>query len=207
MRRIFLSMPLVTVTGNPLAHCPHCGESIVKLARSAIFPLLLSAFFAATPASAAPLLFDFTGQSITGPVTATFQLDSNPVPDQINDQSAFGYGQVFFDNVAGVFNGQASTASSISFGTGIASQFQISGSPSGFAQFGGDEVFTGPFSNPVFSPGTYTFTGFGRGTLTVSSIAASVPEAATWTTMVIGFGAIGFAMRRRSSARKTASIA
>ena len=57
----------------------------------------------ASPAYAAPLLFNFTGATLTGPVTASFQLDSNPTPSSINDQSIFGYGQVFFNNVSGIF--------------------------------------------------------------------------------------------------------
>ena len=151
----------------------------------------------ASPAYAAPLLFNFTGASLTGPVTASFQLDSNPTPNSINDQSAFGYGQIFFNNISGVFNGNAEIASSISFGTGLASQFQIQSPSSGFAQFGGATVFTGTFNNPVFSPGTYAFTGFSRGTLTVSQAVAAVPEHASWAMMIFGFGAMGIAMRRR----------
>lgn len=158
----------------------------------------------AAPASAAPLLFSFTGQTLTGPVTASFQLDSNPVPSRINDQPIINSGQIFFDNVPGVFNGVAQTASSISFGTGLASAFQISGTTNPFAQFAGAPVFTGPLTAPVFRPGTFSFTGFSNGTLTVSQVAAAaVPEPATWAMLIAGFGGIGFAMRRRAKVRTT----
>lgn len=169
----------------------------MKFPKSAILPLAIGGFVSATPAVAVPLLFNFTGQSITGPVTASFQLDSNPIPDRINDQSTFGFGQIFFNNIPGIFNGNSGIAPTISFGTGLASQFQISGTSAGFAQFGGQTVFTGPFSNPVFSPGTFTFSGFSSGTLIVSAIAAGVPEPATWAMMLTGFGMVGFGMRRR----------
>lgn len=155
--------------------------------------MLVGSLIATAPASAVPLLFTFSGQSITGPVMASFRLDSNPTPDRINDQSIFGFGQIFFDNVPGVFNGHAEVAQTISFGTGIASQFQISGSSAGFAQFGGQTVFTGTFAKPVFTAGTYQFTGFSSGTLSV----ADVPEPASWAMMVGGFGLLGVTLRQR----------
>ena len=169
----------------------------MKLAAKATLSLILGGLLASSPASAFPLLFSFTGQSLTGPVTASFQLDSNPTPDRINDQSVFGIGQIFFNNVSGVFNGSAEIAPTISFGTGLASQFQISGSSSGFAQFGGQTVFSGSLSNPVFTPGTFNFTGFSSGTLTVSEVTAAVPEPATWAMMIGGFALAGATMRRR----------
>ena len=168
----------------------------MNILRSALLPLVLSGVVTAAPASAATLLFNFTGQTLSGPVTAAFQLDSNPVPDQINDQSAFGFSQLFFNNVSGVFNGQTQT-STIAFGTGLASEFQILGTSAGFAQFNGQRVFTGAVNAPVFSPGTFTFTGFSRGTLTVSEAVATVPEPSTWAMMIIGFGMVGFGLRSR----------
>ena len=43
------------------------------------------------------------------------------------------------------------------------------------------------------------------GTLFAST--SSVPEPATWTMMLVGFGIVGFAMRKRSNARTTVSYA
>ena len=178
----------------------------MKLSRSAFLPFIIGGIMTAAPATAAPLLFSFMGQTLTGPVMGSFQLDSNPTPSRVNDQSLFGFGQIFFDNVPGVFNGTPQTAS-ISFGTGIASQFQVSGTTSGSGQFGGQTVFTGPLTAPVFAPGTFRFTGFSSGTLTVSQIAAAVPEPATWAMMIVGFGTVGFAMRCRSKVRTTVAYA
>lgn len=175
------------------------------LRKSAFLSLVIGGLVATGPASAAPLLFSFTGRTLTGPVTASFQLDSNPTPSRINDQPIISSGQIFFDNVPGVFNGISQNASSISFGTGLASAFQISGTANSFAQFAGNPVFTGPLTAPVFSPGTFTFTGFSSGTLTVSQVAA-VPEPATWAMMIVGIGAVGATMRRRAKVKTAVSF-
>lgn len=39
-----------------------------------------------------------------------------------------------------------------------------------------------------------------RGNLVIASVNGSVPEPATWAMMLVGFGGIGFAMRRRKAA-------
>ena len=179
----------------------------MRMTKLALLASMGAACMVSAPATAATLLFDFTGSTLTGPVTAVFQLDSNPIPSRTNSQPIINTTQIFFDNISGVFNGTTQTASTIAFGTGLASQFQILGTTSGFAQFGGQNVFTGPVTNPVFNVGTYTFTGFSRGTLTISAVTAAVPEPATWAMMLIGFGGIGFAMRRRSKVRTTVSYA
>lgn len=169
----------------------------MKLATKATLSLIVGGLLASSPAAAFPLLFSFTGQNFGGPITASFQLDSNPTPSRVNDQAIIQSGQIFFDNVSGIFNGNAETASSISFGTNLLSQFQISGTSLGFAQFGGQTVFSGSLSNPVFAPGTFNFTGFTRGTLTVSEVTAAVPEPATWAMMIGGFALVGSSMRRK----------
>lgn len=59
------------------------------------------------------------------------------------------------------------------------------------------------FSTDAFgSIGTYNTLNVptaGIGKLVVSNIAAAVPESTTWAMMLVGFGAIGAAMRRRSA--------
>jgi hypothetical protein len=60
-------------------------------------------------------------------------------------------------------------------------------------------------ASTLLTPGTYTFNFAGNagadasGALTgnVTIMAAPVPEAATWGMMILGFGAMGFAIRRR----------
>lgn len=49
------------------------------------------------------------------------------------------------------------------------------------------------------TPGVFSFTAQGTQitSFSASAISAAVPEPATWAMMLLGFGAIGFAMRRR----------
>lgn len=157
--------------------------------------IALSSAFAAVPAYAQALNFTLTGSR-----TATFTLDDS-IPDSTNS-NAFAT-QIFFNNVAGTFGGTPQTASSISFGTGFASSFEIVGTSLGFTQFGsvvgGGTLFTGSLTSPTFNLGTFNIGGgFGpSGTLTISRVNAAVPEPATWAMMLMGFGAMGVSMRRR----------
>ena len=58
----------------------------------------------------------------------------------------------------------------------------------------GPQIYTGPESAPVFTPGVYTLT---NGVLTISA----VPEPATWAMMLTGLGLVGWAARRRRNVR------
>ena len=160
---------------------------------------------AASPASATPLLFNFSGPS----GTAVFELDSNPTPDFF--QTFIGSEQFSFSNVSGTFGGMAGTASTISFGNGLFSSLSIAATNLGFTQFIAPTLFTGTPDSPVFLTGTFTLVNpfFGNGTLTISPVVVSgaVPEPATWVMMFLGFGGIGFAMRRRSTGRTVVSYA
>ena len=64
-------------------------------------------------------------------------------------------------------------------------------------------------SNPVFAPGTFQLTNpffpDSNSTLTISAIGGAVPEPAAWALFVLGFGALGFAMRRDRRARASVS--
>jgi len=156
------------------------------------------------PANAAPLLFDFSGPS----GTALFQLDSNPTPDFA--RTFIGSDQFGFNNVAGTFGGAPGTASTISFGNGIFSSLSITAANLGFTQFSSPTLFTGLPNTPVFLTGSFSLINpfFGNGTLTISQVATAVPvpEPATWTMMVVGIGAMGFALRRRKSKVTTSRI-
>ena len=63
-----------------------------------------------------------------------------------------------------------------------------------------------------FDPGSFASLGtfqstadapFAYGTLVVSELNPAVPEPATWAMMLVGFGAVGFAMRRRKQTELT----
>ena len=153
------------------------------------------AFAVSSPASAEPLLFSFSGPS----GTASFQLDSNPTPDF--SSTFIGSDQFGFNNVAGTFGGIPGTASVISFGSGsIFASLSITAPNLGFTQFSGPALFTGTRTDPVFSTGSFTLINpfFGNGNLVISQIQGAVPEPATWAMMMLGFGGLGFAMRRRA---------
>ena len=69
--------------------------------------------------------------------------------------------------------------------------------------------FTATFGNYQFAFNLLTLTSDGssiaRGFLTAN--VSAVPEPAAWAMMLIGFGGIGFAMRRRKVVRTSASYA
>jgi hypothetical protein len=172
-----------------------------------LFPMYLGimALTASIPATAAPLLFDFSGPS----GTASFQLDSNPTPDYVNYISFLpGSDQFGFNNVAGIFDGTPGTASTINFGEGIDASLNIVAPGLGFTQFSSPTLFTGPASAPTFLTGSFTLINpfFGNGELTISSLTSGVPEPATWVMMLLGFGATGWVLRgsRKRSAAATA---
>ncbi|MCY7279394.1 MAG: PEPxxWA-CTERM sorting domain-containing protein [Sphingomonas bacterium] len=152
----------------------------------------LSSVVVSVPANAQALNFNLTGSR-----TATFTLNS-ATPDSFT--SSFIGDQIFFNNIVGSFGGTPGTGS-ISFGSNLVSDFQIQSANLGFTQLNGADLFTGPGSNPTFNLGTFNLSGgftAGPAVLTISRAAVSaVPEPGTWAMMLIGFGAIGFAARRR----------
>lgn len=160
----------------------------------------------ATPASAALLLFELNATPLGGTLqTAVFQLDSMPTPDRINDQSVFGIGQIFFNNVSDIYNGINTTAN-IGFGRGNVANIQVLGQVGALnrvnASTTGPSLFTGALSTPTFATGTFTT---GRSSLVISQVAA-VPEPTTWILMLLGMAGVGFSMRRRQTS-VTASYA
>jgi hypothetical protein len=60
--------------------------------------------------------------------------------------------------------------------------------------------------NPQTLRVNYDVINVGRATGTVSWTAAAVPEPGTWALMILGFGIVGYAMRRRPSVRFAQAI-
>lgn len=151
----------------------------------------LAACVISAPANAVLLNFDLTGSR-----NASFQLDSNPTPTTANP-GPFG-DQIQFANLPGIFAGVAGTGT-VSFGTGVINRLDISGTPLGFTQFSGPELFTGGAAAPMFATGTFELTSIvsGRSTLVISEAMAPIPEPATWAMLIAGFGMIGRAARGR----------
>lgn len=166
----------------------------MKLNLALLTSVVVLAASASLPAQAALLNFNLTGSK-----NATFQLDSNPTPD-FSSTSVFG-DQIQFFNVSGTFDGVAMTAPSIGFGSGLFASLNINGTPLGFTQFAGPTLFSGTDKAPIFAPGTFALTGIvsGNSTLTISEVAAGVPEPTTWALMIGGFGLTGLALRRRGA--------
>jgi hypothetical protein len=156
----------------------------------------LAATISALPASAGPILFQLTGGK-----TATFTIDPSATPDFF---STSGFGdQISYDNVSGTFGGTAGTAS-IGFGTFLFATLNVGGTPLGFTQYAGPDLFTVANNMPVFSFGTYSLNSITSGPATLTISAAAVPEASTWAMLFFGVGALGAAMRYRRRATTVA---
>jgi hypothetical protein len=107
--------------------------------------------------------------------------------------------------VPGSFNGAPGTGT-IGFATGtIFADLNITGTSLGFTQFvSPSDLFSLIDDQPVFNFGTFNLTSIvsGSSTLRISAATPAVPEPATWGMMMLGFGALGGAMRRqRATAR------
>ncbi len=79
------------------------------------------------------------------------------------------------------------------------------GAPTNFT-FGNGGQFSVQLSDATFgTPGNANVSA--RFTLLAESVAPPVPEPATWAMMLVGFGAVGFSMRRRRRATVTYATA
>lgn len=156
---------------------------------------------APSAAQAATLLFDFDGDDGR---EFTFTLDSDRAPDS---GSSFGSNTtITFRDVMGTFIDPDGTDAfaNISFGTGFFSTLQVGAINFSPNTFRGPDLFDGSRNNPQFNVGSFELSGSvlndTSGILNVSEIAA-VPEPATWAMMLLGFFAIGGAMRARRTVK------
>ena len=137
------------------------------------------------PAKAATVLFDLSGSR-----SASFSLDAMATPTFSNAL------QSQFSDVSGTFNGVMGRATINFQRTG----FEVVSPDLGFSQFISDApLFTGPTSSPTFLPGTFQLRSIvsGQSILMVVSVGSAVPEPAAWAFMLVGFGAVGYSMRRK----------
>ena len=163
--------------------------------KAALALLAIGASTISAQASAADVLF-----TVTGPLAATFTLPQSPTPADTNASVAFFQLLNFPANI----EGNSTTALITEYSHG---GFSLAWD-SHILDVAGPTEFTGSVLTPTFAPGTYISPAsyltdlnvavpstypIGQETITITA----VPEPATWAMMLLGFGAIGFAMRGR----------
>jgi hypothetical protein len=163
----------------------------------------------ASPASAAQYMFSFTGTSLFGggPLNAAGTLTTSDV-SSVNPLN--GYTVQTITGISGTFNGSAITGLANVTGSNnlfyLTGPFFVDGNGLGFSTAAGAAVnlfVTNGTSYRVNAGGLNT----GLVTASASPLAAAVPEPATWALMLLGFGGIGIAMRRRRTASISAETA
>ncbi len=161
------------------------------------FTMATAIIFAASPASAATYMFDFAGTNLFGggPIAGSGMLTTDDTIVQQNGRDAQK-----ITGITGSYNGAAITGLNPTiFGADnfyyLTGQF-VSGNGLGF------NTAAGTNANLFASIGRFRVNSLnpfqsGFVTATSSPVAGAVPEPATWAMMLLGFGGIGFAMRRR----------
>jgi hypothetical protein len=163
-----------------------------------------AAFALATPASATLVIEQDPDPCTTAADSCTFSFDSSGVSGMFSETAAFTLPQLgSLNGVATAISLDAATAIDFSsiFVTEVAT-----GNVFNFAITNGNpEIAVLPFSSVTGGAYTLTVTGTAGtnasygGTLNFSA----VPEPGTWALMILGFGAIGFSMRRKGQVRST----
>ena len=159
-----------------------------------------TAITAATPASAAQYVFDFSGSGFFGGTlngSGNLTTDGTSFVNPLN-----GYTAQTITGVTGTFNGSAITGLASVFGANnlyyLSGPFYVDGNGLGFSTAAGVSAnlfVTNGTSYRVNTQGAGLLTGLV--TANSAPVAAAVPEPATWAMMLIGFGAVGYGMRRR----------
>ena len=143
---------------------------------------------AATPTSAAEVLYSFS--SLGGTQDFTFTLDVNPTPDAAISGLYF-----YFDNVAVTTNGSTESAAIQFLRQDVIDVQFLLVSPSISTFYAGPQLYSGNENSPTMLTGVFAFS---NGTLSVTDVSsAAVPEPGTWAMMLFGFGAIGWSLRVR----------
>lgn len=171
----------------------------------ALAAVAAASFVATAPAQAATLQY-----SLTGDYSGSWLLDSNPVPDDGEDGLNFIIWDVtgFPDAVLGIadltfWNGSALGGLTIEDFWGGSVLLDATG----------PQLYSGPEASPTLLTGSFDLEGINDSegsffTLTVTELSGAIPEPSTWAVLVLGFGAIGGAMRSaRRTQRKSVSFA
>jgi hypothetical protein len=169
----------------------------------------LIAFGTAVPAAAQEYNFSFATSAplFGGPGAGTGTFLTNGIT--FNSR---GYTAQTITGISGVFNGSAITGLASPFGANnlyyLTGPSFVDGSGLGFMTAAGTNVNLF-FQDSVSSYRINTTGPFTSSFVTANSsaVAAAVPEPATWAMMLIGFGAVGYSMRRRRASRLSVSNA
>ncbi len=157
-----------------------------------------AAAFAATPASAATYLIDFSGTNLFGgqPLVGSATLTTSDTVVRQNNRDALK-----ILSISGTYNGSAITGLNPTvFGADnfyyLSGNF-ASGNGIGFNTAAGTNanLFTTTGSRYRLNSQNPFRSGFVTATSQLVPVAAAVPEPATWMMMLFGFGLIGFGMR------------
>lgn len=148
--------------------------------------LLAAAALAVAAAPAHAVLLNYT---LTGARTATFGIDSNPVPVYSFAGSAFGV------NTVGPSTG-IPTGSQLAFFTRKADGGFSLSLASGYI-FDGPQLFTGLVTAPTLRKGTFALTGSVDKQASTLSVTGPVPEPGVWAMLIAGFGLVGIGLRQR----------
>lgn len=147
-----------------------------------IFTAALASVMTANCANAATLLVSLTRPDGNG----TFIIDSNPV---LLSSSAESFITTIRDGTGRFYSTPLDSAPLIAFFTEAAG--------GGFSEFVGPQVFSGPTAMPTILTGTFVSRSNNAIRATITDVAAAIPEPATWTMLLVGFGLIGAATRYR----------
>lgn len=164
------------------------------------------------PADAALLQFTISSMDMPSALTAdpdpsltppfefaSFQIDATPTVDPVNVAAGAAFALA---NVAGIFqSGQTirTTPQTITFYNASLRGGLIVGADATFLAYDGPQLYTGPEAAPTLRTGNFTLSNLNSGSqvrLTITQVAA-VPEPASWTMMLTGFGLVGGMMRYR----------
>ena len=143
-------------------------------------------------AVASPISFDVSG---TGDFNAVFSFNNPFTTARANGSASFNFDPDVLVFTGGTFSNGGTFA--IGGVSGVGSSIQVDST--GMLQGAQTLTLQGRLNSSGIPDGGNSFARVG-GSLTLTAVAAVVPEPATWALFILGFGVIGSALRRRSGA-------